>query len=171
MPWIPDEAEDKIQTALGMEQLSSLSIQRLKCKSWVANEFLDAITSYDMPDKGLDKLILSRFEKEVAPFEEEVLSRLINMSITVSHLELSAFFYLTEVDRMQIVSLFRQIVSRNPPLKVLNMGSFSIDGDKEENVCEHIFEALLSSDIDSITDLNLSINESWYMHPETKEDR
>ena len=61
---------------------------------------MDAITSYDMPDKGLDKLILSRFEKEVAPFEEEVLSRLANMSNNVSHLKISELSRLEEADRM-----------------------------------------------------------------------
>ena len=31
MPWIIDEVEDKIQTALGMDQLTSISVRELKC--------------------------------------------------------------------------------------------------------------------------------------------
>lgn len=59
MPWIIDEVEDKIQAALGMEQLSSLYISNLNCKSWVTNEFLDLMCSYDLPERGLDKFIFN----------------------------------------------------------------------------------------------------------------
>ena len=60
-PWIIDEVEDKIQTALGMSHLTSLRIEELKAKSWVANEFLDLLPCYDLPEQGLDKLILKGF--------------------------------------------------------------------------------------------------------------
>ena len=76
MPWIIDDVEDKIQTALGMDHLSSLYINQFDCKSLVANEFLDIICSYDLPEEGLSKLILSSFIKNCEPFEDEVLSRL-----------------------------------------------------------------------------------------------
>ena len=58
-PWIIDEVEEKIQTALGMNHLTSLRIDVLEAKSWVANEFLDVLTCYDLPDHGLDKLTLN----------------------------------------------------------------------------------------------------------------
>ena len=56
MPWLIDDVEDKIQTALGITQLNSLHVSNLKSKSVVANEFLDLLCSYDMPEYGLDKL-------------------------------------------------------------------------------------------------------------------
>ena len=62
MPWIIDEVEERIQTALGMNQLNSLVIQYLDCKSWVANEFLDLLTCYDLPDQGLKMLWISNFK-------------------------------------------------------------------------------------------------------------
>ena len=31
IPWIIDEVEDKIQTALGMDQLTSISVKDLNC--------------------------------------------------------------------------------------------------------------------------------------------
>ena len=49
MPWIMDDVDEKIQDALGTDQLSSLAIDGLDCKSWVANEFLDLLTCYDIP--------------------------------------------------------------------------------------------------------------------------
>ena len=61
MPWILGDVEDKIQAALGVEPLTSLKIRYLNCNSWVANEFLDALCSYDMLDCGLDELILYGF--------------------------------------------------------------------------------------------------------------
>ena len=61
MPWIIDDVEDKIQTALGLGHLTSLHVGGLKCKSWVANEFLDVLCSYDMPEQGLNKLTLIKF--------------------------------------------------------------------------------------------------------------
>ena len=57
MPWIIDEVEDKIQITLGMDHLNSLEVRNLNCKSWVANEFLDVLTCYDIPENGFDKLI------------------------------------------------------------------------------------------------------------------
>ena len=50
IPWIIDDVEDKIQTALGIDNLTSLHIENLYCKSWVANEFLDMLCSYDIPE-------------------------------------------------------------------------------------------------------------------------
>ena len=61
MPWLIDDVEDKIQTALGISQLNSLHVYGLICKSVVANEFLDLLCSYDMPEYGLDKLSLVYF--------------------------------------------------------------------------------------------------------------
>ena len=61
MPWILEEIESKIQSDLGTEQLTSLYIESLNSKSWVANEFLDDLCNYDLPDQGLDKLILNNF--------------------------------------------------------------------------------------------------------------
>ena len=58
MPWIIDDVEDKIQIALGMEHFTSLNIEYLNCKSWVANEFLDMLCFYDTPEQGLKKLTL-----------------------------------------------------------------------------------------------------------------
>ena len=44
-----------------MEKLTSLNIKSLKSKSWVANEFLDDLCNYDLPNQGLDTLILNEF--------------------------------------------------------------------------------------------------------------
>ena len=57
-----------------------------------------------------------------------------------------------------MVSLFRQIIQRNPPIQVLDMNKFSFDMDRNSNIGELVLEAILSSIIDSITDLNLSYN-------------
>ena len=50
------------------------------------------------------------------------------------------------------------------------MQDFSAYGDIEQNICELVLESLLSSNIDSIIDLNLSGNYSWFKHPDSKED-
>ena len=86
MPWFVDEVEDKIQTALGMDHLTSLNVESLNCKSWVANEFLDVLCCYEMPEQGLDKLTFYEFKKVCEPFEEEVISRLVNICPRLSHL-------------------------------------------------------------------------------------
>ena len=62
MPWIIDEVEEKVQSALGMSHLTRLIIRELNCKSWVANEFLDMLCCHDLPEQGLDKLILIDLE-------------------------------------------------------------------------------------------------------------
>ena len=100
MPWIIDEVEERIQSALGMNQLTCLEIGSLDCKSWIANEFLDVLTCYDMPEQGIDKLILNQFKPQCAPFEEEVVSRLIKMCPQISHLQLGGMDQLDEEDRM-----------------------------------------------------------------------
>ena len=50
------------------------------------------------------------------------------------------------------------------------MGYFSCNLDKVENIGELILEALLNSNIESINDLNLFNNPSWFRHPDTKEE-
>ena len=61
IPWIIDDVEERIQNSLGIEHLSIIYIDYLKCKSWVANEFLDLLTCYDLQEHGLDKLRLNNF--------------------------------------------------------------------------------------------------------------
>ena len=171
MPWIIDEVEERIQSALGFNQLTCLEIKSLDCMSWIANEFIDVLTCYDMPEQGLDKLILHDFKSQCAPFEEEVVTRLIKMCPRISHLQLSGMHQLDEEDRMEMVNLFRQIIQNSPPIQVLNMNNFSESFDKQENVGENVQEALLSSNIDTITDLNLSSNGTWFQHPDTGKER
>ena len=62
MPWIADVVDDKIQYALGKDNLRSLHIEGLKCNSFVANEFLYLLTSYDKAEQGLEKLNLNSFK-------------------------------------------------------------------------------------------------------------
>ena len=51
------------------------------------------------------------------------------------------------------------------------MSEFSKNGDANLSMGEIVLETLLSSNIDSITDLNFSSNNSWFKHPVTKEER
>ena len=62
MPWIAEDVSDKVESALGVGNLTSLYIESLDCKSWVANEFLDLMCSYDLPEQGLNKLTLHNFQ-------------------------------------------------------------------------------------------------------------
>ena len=65
---------------------------------------------------------------------------------------------LSEAGRLSIVSLFRQIIQNSPPIQVLNLQKFSHDRDRNANIGELVLEAILSSNINSITDLNLVYN-------------
>ena len=59
MPWIIEDVYDKVEIAIGMEQLTSLYINYLNCKSQVVNEFLDLMCSYEIQEQGLSKLRLN----------------------------------------------------------------------------------------------------------------
>ena len=48
------------------------------------------------------------------------------------------------------------MIQNNPPIVTLDVSAFSKDKERDENIGELILESLLSSNIDSITDLNLS---------------
>lgn len=121
MPWYIEELEDKVQTALGMNNLTCLDIDNLNCKSWVANEFLDNLTCYDLPEHGLEKLILNYFYHVCEPFQDEVVARIANMCPRITHLQLSWMCYMSETGRLSMLSLFRQIIQHSPQLDVLNM--------------------------------------------------
>ena len=99
------------------------------------------------------------------------MSRLSSMCPLLSYLILSEMDNLTEAGRLTIFGMFRHIIQRSPPIKVLNLYSFSFDKDRDENLGELFLETLLSSSIDSITDLILGGNSSWFQHPDTKEER
>ena len=125
----------------------------------MANEFLDLLTCYDLPEQGLDKLILNNFfNSQVEPFEEEVISRLANMCLNISNLQLSYMYQLTEAGRLSMVSLFRQIIQSNPTIQVFDMNTFSGNSDRDQNMGELVLDTLLNSNIKSITDLDLSSN-------------
>ena len=64
--------------------------------------------------------------------------------------------------KISMVNLFRQIIQQKPPLKVLNMEKFGFYWDKDEKISELVLEILLCSNINSITDLNLCGNPSWF---------
>ena len=51
------------------------------------------------------------------------------------------------------------------------MNRFSRDRDRDENIGELVLECLQASRIDSIEDLNLGANPSWFKHPTTGEER
>ena len=51
------------------------------------------------------------------------------------------------------------------------MQGFSYDNYRVENMGELVLETLLSSNIDSITNLNLDGNFSWFKHRATNEER
>ena len=51
------------------------------------------------------------------------------------------------------------------------MYRFSRNKDIEESMGEFVLEALLSSNIDNIAELNLNGNSSWFKHPDTKEEK
>ena len=107
MPWIIDDVEDRIQGIMGTELLTSLHIESLNCKSLVANEFLDLLCSYEVPDQGLEKLILDQFKHKSEPYQDEVVSRLASVCPRVSVLQLSSMDNLTEVGRLSIANMFR----------------------------------------------------------------
>ena len=69
-----------------MDQLNSLEIHSLECKSWVANEFFDLLTCFDLPDRGLDKFMINFMNSKCEPFEEEVIVRLAGMCPNLTHL-------------------------------------------------------------------------------------
>ena len=45
------------------------------------------------------------------------------------------------------------------------MNRFSADQEKDENIGELVLETLLSYSVNSIIDLNLGCNQSWFKHP------
>ena len=86
MPWIIDDVSDKVESALGMNHLTTLDIESLNCKSCVANEFLDFMCSYDLPEQGLEKITLNDFKPACEPFEDEVATRMAAMCHNLTHL-------------------------------------------------------------------------------------
>ena len=69
---------------------------------------------------------------------------------------------------MNMVSLFNQIIQKNPPISDLNLYKFSdyINNESEGKV---ILETLLNSNIRTVQHLNLGGNPDWFSH-EFKED-
>ena len=51
------------------------------------------------------------------------------------------------------------------------MNGFSYNEIENQNIGELVFETLLNTNVESIIDLNLGGNYSWFGHPYTKEER
>ena len=53
-PWIADDIEDKIDSAIGSTPIHSLTIPIIEeTKSWVFNQFIDLLVCQDIADQGL----------------------------------------------------------------------------------------------------------------------
>ena len=89
MPWIVDDIEDKIQSFLGNNQLYSLRIMQLNCDKWVANEFFNLFLCHDIPENGLQKLILDEFKSPCFPLEEDIVSRIVNICPCLTNIQMS----------------------------------------------------------------------------------
>ena len=90
------------------------------------------------------------------------MTRLATMCPNITHLELYFYSKISEAGRLSMVTLLRQIVQRNPPITNLNLQRFSGNNDHDINIGELVLEILLNSSIDTIIDLNLSENRSWF---------
>ena len=99
------------------------------------------------------------------------MTRLASMCPNITHLTLSEMHSLSEAVRLSMVTLLRQIVQRKPPIIDLNMVLFSSDHDENENIGELVLEILLNSSIDTITNLDLDSNSSWFYNFNTGEER
>lgn len=64
--------------------------------------------------------------------------------------------------QIAIFGLIRKIIELNPHLTTLNLSNFSTDDIFEESLGELVLQCLLSSSIDSIIDLDLGGNASWF---------
>ena len=105
------------------------------------------------------------------PFEDEVVSRIAKMCPRISILKLTRMYILSEQGRVTMASLLRQIVLNNPLIQELNMTCFSQCEDINHNIGEFVLESLLSSNIDCVTNLNLSMNLTWFKRYDTGEER
>ena len=94
-----------------------------------------------------------------------MVNRLASTCPNITHLELNKMYKLSETGRLSIVTLLRQIVQNNPPIIVFNMVEFSRSSDHIENIGKLVFEILMSSSINSITDINFNTNEYWFCKP------
>ena len=65
---------------------------------------------YDLPEQGLEKLILSDFSSYCEPFEDEVITRVANICPHLTYLKLSNMSDLEKSGILSMVSLLRQII-------------------------------------------------------------
>ena len=100
MTWIIEDVSGMIENSLGINHLTSLEVLNLKCKPFIANEFLDLLCRYDLPEQGLDKLLFRKFKPVCEPIEEEVLNRLASMCPHLSNFQMSHMDDLTESGRI-----------------------------------------------------------------------
>ena len=76
-PWIIEDVEDKIQTALGNSPIHSIDILKMQAKTWVSNQFFDLLLCQDIDSNGFQKLSINNlYQSDCESFEEEVLTRL-----------------------------------------------------------------------------------------------
>ena len=94
------------------------------------------------------------------------MSRIANICPRLTSLQLTGMEDLTEEGKLSIANLFRQIIQHNPPIEVLSMARFSfLSYNDEKNIGELVLEALVTSNIDTIVDLNLRQNIQWFERP------
>ena len=61
-----------------------------------------------------------------------------------------------------MAGMLREIIQNNPLLTHLNLNLFSNENDRDQSAGDIILEALHNSSINTIQDLNLGFNRSWF---------
>ena len=50
MAWVIDEVSEKIESALGMDHLTSIEVSCITCSSTAANELFDLLCGFDITE-------------------------------------------------------------------------------------------------------------------------
>jgi hypothetical protein len=101
MTWIIDDLEDKVNSII-KDQVHSLEVKNLDCVAWVTNELFETLLTSEFKADGLKKLVFEWFKPQCAPFNNEVMTRLVQACANLNHLQLSLMDELTEEGRGQL---------------------------------------------------------------------
>ena len=163
MPWVLHQFEDKLNRVYQGQPLENLEIEGLDSKSQVVNQFFDYMVSLDLAEDSFKKLVIKEIKQQCFPLESDVVSRLAQSCTLLQHIEMSQMSGLEEEARMDLASLFRDIMQNSPPLTHLNFERFSKPEEYNGITGQIIMEAILNSSICSLQHINFNCNKSWFI--------
>ena len=126
----------------------------------VASELIGLLAIQDMPETGLQELVLSDWRDISEPLDSTVFAMLFSKCSNLTNLTITEMDRLNAKTRMALAQQVASVLTQSAALETVNLQAFSQLFDEGEG--EVILSALSNCASEQLTSFDCSMNETWF---------